>query len=91
MYAFRMLLIDALEVYKWILIAAVIISWLYAFNIVNRSNAFVYRLSDILDRLTEPVLRPIRNLLPNLGGIDISPIILILLIVFLQRLIATGF
>jgi YggT family protein len=77
----------ALNLYVWILIAAAVMSWLVAFNVINTRNDFVRAVWDFLYRITEPVLRPIRNVLPNLGGIDISPIILLLLIFFIQRVI----
>jgi YggT family protein len=64
-----------------------VLSWLVAFGVVNRHNRFIGMLEDFLWRITEPLLRPIRRLLPNLGGIDISPVILILLLVFLRRLL----
>jgi YggT family protein len=81
-------LIDTIiELYIWVIIASVVLSWLIAFNVINTRNSFVAQIRDFLDRLTEPVLAPIRNLLPNLGGIDISPIILILLLIFLRRLL----
>ena len=72
------------ELYIWCLIVWVILSWLVAFNVVNTRNRFVSVVGDFLDRITEPVLRPIRRVLPNLGGIDISPILLILLIYFVR-------
>lgn len=72
------------ELYIWCLIIWVILSWLVAFNVVNPRNRFVALVGDFLDRITEPVLRPIRRILPNLGGIDISPILLILLIYFVR-------
>ena len=75
------------SIYIWLLIAAVILSWLIAFNVINTGNRFVYQIRDFLNRITEPVLRPIRNLLPNLGGIDISPVILILALYFLRDLV----
>lgn len=78
----------ALNLYVWLLIASAVISWLIAFNVVNTRNDFVRAVWDFLYRITEPALRPIRNLLPNLGGIDISPIILLLIIFFIQRVIA---
>ena len=62
-------------------------SWLVAFNVVNVRNQFVGMIADFLYRITEPALRPIRNLLPNLGGIDISPVILIFLLIFCQYVI----
>lgn len=74
----------AVSIYVWLLIASVVLSWLIAFNVINTGNRFVYQIRDFLYRITEPVLRPIRNLLPNLGGVDISPIILILALHFLQ-------
>ncbi len=77
----------ALNIYTWILIASAVLSWLIAFNVVNTRNQFVAGVWDFLYRVTEPALRPIRNLLPNLGGIDISPIILLLIIFFIERLI----
>jgi YggT family protein len=81
-------LIDTvLELYIWIIIAFVVVSWLVAFNIINTRNSFVHQVGDFLHRLTEPALRPIRNFLPNLGGIDISPVILILLLIFARRLL----
>ena len=76
-----------LTLYIYVLFAAAIMSWLIAFNVVNPRNQFVAMLGDFLFRITEPVLRPIRNLLPNLGGIDISPVIVILVIVFIQSVI----
>ena len=69
------LVIDlALQLYVWIVIAMAIFSWLVAFNVVNTRNHVVAMIGDFLYRITEPALRPIRNLLPNLGGIDISPV-----------------
>jgi YggT family protein len=77
----------ALNIYTWIIIASAVVSWLVAFNVVNTRNDVVRMIWDTLHRLTEPALRPIRRLLPNLGGIDVSPIILLLLIFFLERVI----
>jgi YggT family protein len=83
------LVIDiALEIYIWLLIAAAVLSWLIAFNVVNTRNQAVAMVGDFLYRITEPALRPIRNILPNLGGIDISPVILILIIIFIRFCIA---
>ena len=76
-----------LTLYVYILIAAAILSWLIAFNVVNPYNQFVRMISEFLYRITEPVLRPIRAMLPNLGGIDISPVIVILIIIFIQSVI----
>jgi YggT family protein len=69
-----------------LLIASAIMSWLVAFNVVNTRNQVVYMIWDTLNRLTEPMLRPIRRLMPNLGGIDISPIIAIIGLQFVQVL-----
>jgi YggT family protein len=83
------LVIDlALELYIWIVIAAAIFSWLIAFNVVNPRNPAVHMVGDFLYRITDPVLRPIRNMMPNLGGIDISPVILFLIIIFFRYVIA---
>ena len=71
----------------WIIKAQVIISWLVAFNVINTSNQFVRSLLTGLDRLTEPMLRPIRRVLPDLGGIDLSPMVLILGLILIQRLV----
>jgi len=76
-----------LGLYIIIVFAMAILSWLIAFNVVNTHNRAVYTIADVLYRLTEPALRPIRNLLPNLGGIDVSPIILFIIIMFIQRVI----
>lgn len=78
----------ALQLYIWILIAAAIFSWLIAFNVVNVRNPAVGMVADFLYRITEPALRPIRNFMPDLGGIDISPVILILIIIFIRYVIA---
>ncbi len=78
----------ALQLYVWIIIASAIISWLIAFNVVNSSNDVVRMIWDFLYRVTEPALRPIRRVMPNLGGIDLSPIILLLIIFFVQSVIA---
>jgi YggT family protein len=77
-----------LDLYIWLLVASAILSWLIAFNVVNTRNQFVSAVAEFLYRITEPVLRPIRNVLPNLGGLDISPIVVILVILFIQRVIA---
>jgi YggT family protein len=77
----------ALDLYTWLVIASAIISWLVAFNIINTRNDFVRMVWDFLYRVTEPALRPIRRIIPNLGGIDVSPIILLLAIFFIQRII----
>ena len=76
-----------LQIYIWLLIAAAVLSWLVAFNVVNTRNPVVHAVGDFLYRITEPVLRPIRNMLPHLGGIDVSPVILILLILLIENVI----
>jgi YggT family protein len=81
------LLVQVIELYKFVLIIAVIMSWLVAFNVINTHNRVVYMVNDFLYRITEPALRPIRRFVPNLGGVDISPIVLILLLWFVQRMI----
>ena len=82
------LVIDlALQLYIYLLIAAAVLSWLIAFNVVNVRNQFVGMVADFLYRITEPALRPIRNMMPNLGGIDISPVILIFIIIFIRYVI----
>src|SRR5438046_10530710 len=77
-----------LDPYVWLLIASAILSWLIAFNVVNTRNQFVSSVAEFLYRITEPLLRPIRNVLPDLGGLDVSPIILILLIMLIERVIS---
>ncbi|WP_133771216.1 YggT family protein [Enterovirga rhinocerotis] len=77
----------ALQLYVWVLIVSAVMSWLIAFNVVNVRNDVVRSIWNFLYQVTEPLLRPIRNILPNLGGIDISPIILLLIIFFIQRVI----
>ncbi|MBB3999993.1 YggT family protein [Aureimonas pseudogalii] len=71
----------------WIIIASAILSWLLAFNILDYRNQFVRTITDILSRMTEPLYRPIRRVLPNLGGLDLSPLVVLLIIFFLQQLI----
>jgi YggT family protein len=83
-------IILVIDLYIWIVIAGAILSWLIAFNVVNTHNRFVYQVADLLYRLTEPALRPIRNILPNLGGIDISPVILILFLLFIRDVVLLG-
>jgi YggT family protein len=75
-----------LQVLVWVIIAQVIISWLVAFNVINTQSNFVRTVLDVLDRLTAPLYRPIRKILPDFGGIDFSPIILILAIQILRKL-----
>jgi YggT family protein len=86
MYAFLHLVSTVISIYIWLLIAQAVLSWLVAFGIVNRYNRVVATIGDFLWRVTEPLLRPIRRVIPDLGGIDISPVILILLLWFLRDL-----
>ena len=87
MQAILDVLMLALNLYWWIVIISAIMSWLVAFNVINPRNEIVGTIGRVVYGLTEPALRPIRRFLPNLGGIDISPIVLLLGIYFLQRLI----
>lgn len=84
---FLWLILQLLDLYMWAVIIGVVLSWLVAFNVVNTSNRFIFMVGDFLHRITEPALRPIRRTIPNLGGIDISPVILIILLIFAQRLV----
>ncbi len=81
------LIATIIQIYIYVLIAAAVLSWLIAFNVVNTRNQFVAMIADALWRLTEPVLAPIRRVLPNLGGLDLSPVVLILLLIFLRNLL----
>jgi YggT family protein len=85
MRPFIELIIYVIDLYKWVVIAQVIMSWLVAFGVINTHNRVVAQIGEVLYRLTEPALRPIRRLLPNFGGIDISPIILLLLLWLIER------
>ena len=84
MIAIFYLVLQILKIYTYVVIANVVISWLIAFNILNTSNRFVYSILEFTYRLTEPFLSRIRRFLPNLGAFDISPIILLLLIWFIE-------
>ena len=84
MKAIYLLAYELLNIYKWIVIANVIISWLISFNVLNTQNRFVYSILELTYRLTDPFLNKIRRFLPNLGTLDISPVILLVLIWFLQ-------
>tara|TARA_B100000700_G_scaffold56075_1_gene60417 strand:+ start:201 stop:491 length:291 start_codon:yes stop_codon:yes gene_type:complete len=78
---------SVVSIYIWILIINAILSWLIAFNVLNTSNRLVYSILDISYKMTDPLLRPIRNFLPNLGNIDVSPVVLILLLMFVRNLL----
>ena len=85
LYALFSIIDMVLQVLVWIIIAQVIISWLVAFNVINTQSNFVGTLLDALDRLTAPLYRPIRRIMPDFGGIDFSPIVLILAIQILRK------
>jgi YggT family protein len=87
MIAIFNLLTSIIDIYTFLLIMSVVLSWLVAFNVVNTQNRFVYMVGDFLHRITEPVLGPIRRFMPNMGGLDISPIILILALYFIRDLL----
>ncbi len=87
MIAVYNLLTTAITLYVWALILSAVLSWLVAFKIINTSNRFVYTIGDFLHRVTEPALRPIRRFVPYLGGVDLSPIILILALFFVRDLL----
>jgi YggT family protein len=90
MLALIQVIVLALDIYWWLLIASAIFSWLYAFNVVNSRNQFVATIGTFLFRVTEPALRPIRRFMPDLGGIDISPIVLLLIIFFIRQFLLTS-
>jgi YggT family protein len=69
----------------WAIVATAILSWLFAFDVINRRNQAVYQIATVLDRVTDPVLRPFRRLIPMIGGVDISPIVVLLLISGIQQ------
>ncbi|MBS0548209.1 MAG: YggT family protein [Proteobacteria bacterium] len=88
MLSLAILVDKIIDIYTWIVIASAIMSWLVAFGVVNTRNQFIRMVVDFLYRVTEPALRPIRRIMPNLGGVDISPVILLLLLFFLRSLLA---
>ncbi|HEY8576487.1 MAG TPA: YggT family protein [Devosia sp.] len=87
MQAVLAVILYILEIYRWVLIAMIIMSWLISFNVINTRNQFVEGLWRVLNQLTEPVLRPIRRVMPNFSGLDISPIIAFILIFFIDQVI----
>ena len=91
MQSFISLIYTVIQIYIYILVASAILSWLIAFNVINMRNQFVAMIVEALWRLTEPALRPIRRFLPNLGGLDVSPVVLILLLIFIQNLLIEYF
>ena len=87
---FIWLVLTFIDLYMWIVIIGVVLSWLVAFNVVNTTNRFIFMVGDFTHRATEPALGPIRRYVPNLGGMDVSPMVLIILLMFLQRFIIWG-
>ena len=87
MYSLLWLITTIIDIFVWMIILQVVMSWLIAFNVINTSNRFVYLVGDFLYRVTEPVMRPIRRILPNLGGIDLSPLVVLLLLFFAKNLL----
>ena len=87
MSAIVWLIDEVITLYIWVLVLSAVLSWLVAFRVVNTQNRFVAGVMEFCWRITEPALRPIRRLLPNLGGIDVSPVILILGLVFVRKLL----
>ncbi len=86
MISLAILIDKVIDIYTWIVIASAIMSWLVSFGVVNVRNQFIRMVVDFLYRVTEPALRPIRRIMPNLGGVDISPVILLLLLFFVRSL-----
>jgi YggT family protein len=85
--AILFVILEALNIYKYVIVAGAVLSWLIAFNVVNIRNEVVRAIWTLLNNLTEPLLRPIRRFLPNLGAIDISPVILLLLVMLIEQII----
>ena len=81
------LILTVIDIYTYIVIIGVVLSWLVAFNVINTSNKFVYMVGDMTHRLTEPALKPLRNMLPNLNGIDLSPMALILGLIVAKKVV----
>ncbi len=78
------LILKIVDIYSYVIVAAVVMSWLIQFNMVNRSNQFIYMMADALYRMTEPVFRRIRRYLPDMGGLDLSPIVVIFALFLLK-------
>jgi len=81
------LIVKAIDIYMWVLVISVILNWLAAFNVINMSNQFIYRVGDFLHRVTDPALRRLRAFIPDLGGVDVSPVVLILVLFTVQELL----
>ena len=90
MYAIFATIDFILDIIWFLIVASAIFSWLYAFNIVNPSNQFISMIGNALYQMTEPLYRPIRRFVPNFGGLDISPIILLIILFFLQTFLQTS-
>lgn len=82
------IIISLIDIYIWVVIAAIIVSWLTAFNVINTSNQIVYMIANFLYRATEPVLAPIRRRLPDFGGLDVTPVILVVVLSGVQMALA---
>ncbi len=87
MHAIANLISTVIGLYMWAVIISIVLTWLVQFNVINTSNRMVYQIGDFLYRITEPVLRPVRRVIPSVGGIDLSPLIVILALGFLQQFI----
>ncbi len=87
MFAVWQLLDTIISIYVFVVIISVVLTWLVQFNVINTSNQLVYMVGDFLYRITEPVLRRIRSVMPSIGGIDLSPLILLLVLVFVRSLL----
>lgn len=85
MNAILITFVTVIDLYIYVIIGSAILSWLIAFNVVNTQNKFVYMVYDVLHRLTEPALGPIRRFLPSLGGLDLSPVVLLLGLIFIKN------
>ena len=87
MYAFLDVLSLAIDLYMWVLITSAVMSWLVAFGVINTSNQIVHMVGDTVYRLTEPVLRPLRAVIPSVGGLDLSFIVLYFLLIFVKSFV----
>ena len=87
MYSIYQILQLLLTVLWWIIIIQVVLSWLFAFNVINHSNEFVRQLVRGLDSVTEPLYRPLRRILPDFGGLDFAPMVVLLIVIILQRIL----
>uniref|UniRef100_UPI003F71BEAD YggT family protein n=1 Tax=Shinella sp. TaxID=1870904 RepID=UPI003F71BEAD len=87
MLALIQTIVLALDLYWWIIIASAIFSWLYAFNVINANNQVIATIGRSLYQLTEPIYRPIRRVLPNFGGVDLSPLVVLVILFFLEQVI----